>query len=316
VVDAENLKAAISGEITDGVVQLRFVGEDGTLHAINAAEVAEVLQGLVEFTSDMATNGLFGDGMPPEVLVRPIKEGSFVVEAIVQWASQNPEAAAGIAMSAGGAVTKAIDVGLKKLRGSKVTNFEHLGNGNVKLVWADDDVSEVPVTVWNDLNAMKRKTRRALSKLMAPLSDKADRLEVRAATVDDDTSAVMASSPETVATRSDYRKAIHEPEEVIEEAETFTVEATMQSIDFRPGEKWRVATRLGTRLATIEDQEFLRGLDAGAPLHKNDLFEVTIREVRTITNGRTSTDWSIVNARRTRRGTDDGNVGAPLSSES
>ncbi|MEN2742685.1 hypothetical protein ABCS02_33335 [Microbacterium sp. X-17] len=313
-----DMGAAVGAEadsITDGVVQLRFADDENSLHALNAAELAQVLQGLVEFTDDMAKNGLFGDGMPPEVLVRPVKQGSFVLEAILTWAQANPEPALGIAMSAGGALVKAFDVALKRLRGSKVTDFEHLPNGNVKIKWADGDVSEVPVPVWTDLNAMKRKTRRALSKLMTPLSDQAERLEVREAKVDEESDSVLLSEPEAVATRGDYREAITEPEEVVEEAETFTVEATLQSIDFRPGEKWRVATARGTRLASIEDQEFLRGLDRGTPLHKNDLFEVTIREARTIANGRTTKDWTITSARRTKRGNDDGDAGASQSSQ-
>ncbi|MBF4613784.1 hypothetical protein [Curtobacterium sp. VKM Ac-1376] len=314
MVDDSATHAEKYGEIRDGVLQLRFADETNSVHAINAAEVADVLQGLVEFTSDMAKQGLFGDGMPPEVRVRPVKEGSFVVEALIQWAAENPDAAAAISGTVGGVVTKAFDIGLKKLRGDEPTDIEYLDNGNVKLQWPGSGVNEVPRSVWQRLNTMKRPTRTALRKMMAPLSDEADRMELRDGEVDQPTAELMAAAPDAVATRSEYREAAAEVDEVSEEVETFTAEAKLQSIDFRPGQKWRVQTASATRLATIEDEDFLRGLDEGTSLHKNDIFQVTIREVRTITNGRTTTDWSLVNAERTRRGTDDGDALAPRAS--
>jgi hypothetical protein len=299
-----------TGELTDGVVQLRFADEGGTLRSVNAHEVAEVLQGLVEFTSDMAKRGLFGDGVPPEVRVRPVKEGSFIleVEAIVNWALQNPSDAIGAAggvLSAGGAVVKGINVGLKKLRGTTVTDMTDLDNGNVKINWADGDVQEIPRAAWEQLNEMPKKTRRSLRKILAPLSDQADTLELRDASVEASTEDVMKAVPSAIATRAEYREAVIEPDDSTEETETFTAEATLESIDFRPGQKWRVKTSERSLLATIEDDEFLHGLDQGQPLHKNDIFEVTILENRTTVDGRTSRTWTVVKARRTKRGTDD-----------
>ncbi|WP_440694752.1 hypothetical protein [Clavibacter nebraskensis] len=300
--------------LADGVVQLRFADDANTVHAINAAEVAEVLQGLVEFTDDMAKRGLFGDGMPPEVRVRPVKEGSFVVEAILAWAGANPEAAIGSSMTVGGGLIKAVDIGLKRLRGNEPTDFEHLENGNVKIKWRDGSVDEVPLTVWDQIKAMKRRTKRALRKLMAPLSDQADTLELRDASIEASTEDVLALEPASVAHRSDYREAAAEAEETREDVENFVAEGSLESIDFRPGQKWRVSTSRGTRLATIEDEEFLRDLDRGTALHKNDVFEVTIREVRTTTTDRNvKTEWFLTNARRTRRGSDDGDASASQS---
>lgn len=289
--------------LLDGVVQFRFADEENALKSVNAAEVAEVLQGVVEFTSDMAKQGLFGDGVPPEVRVRPPKEGSFVIETVISWTVENPEVALGIATTAGGAVVKAVDAGVKLLRGAKPTDFDYLANGNVKVV-LDGVATEVPVGVWKRLDAMKRPTRKALRKLMAPLGDEATTLELRDATVTEDTEAIMSTPPAVVAGRSDYREAAAEVNESSEETETFTVEGVLQSIDFRKGEKWRVATPRGTRLATIEDKEFLAKLDRGEAIHKNDIFEVTIRETRVTNEGRTSISWALLDARLTKRGQD------------
>ncbi len=294
-----------AGEIEDGLVQLRFADEAQQIHDLNAAELAEVLQGLVEFTGQMSRAGLFGEGPPPEVRVRPAQEGSFVVEALLQWAGQNPEAALGMALTAGGAFTKALDVALRKLRGVQVTDFEHLDNGNVKLQWRDQTVDEVPASVWNELKGQKKRTKKTLRKILAPLSDQADRLEVRQGDVRNETRQLLEEAPAIVSDRNDYRAAAAEREEEEERSRTFDIEARLRSIDFRQGEKWRVQTAEGTRRATIEDEDFLRQLDAGLALHKNDIFEVTIREVATTRDGRTTRDWALTKVTRKRRGGDD-----------
>lgn len=294
------------GEVLDGLVQLRFADERGQIQDLNAAELAEVLQGLVEFTSRMARVGLFGDGVPPEVRIRPPQQGSFIVEALILWAGANPEAAMGTALTAGGGVAQALNVAIRKLRGSQVSDFTYLDNGNVKVNWGDGTVDEIPPGVWEELKEQKRSTKKSLRKLMAPLGDDADRLEVRAGQAEDETEETLGTEPGVVVERSDYRAAAAEPDEEEEEVLTFDAEAQLRSIDFRPGEKWRVQTPKGTRRATMEDDNFLRSLDEGMALHKNDLFNVTIREVATTRNGRTTRDWALISVIRKRRGGDDG----------
>lgn len=298
------------GDLADGLVQLRFSDEAGRVHDLNAAEMAETLQGLVEFTSQMAKAGLFGDGPPPELRVRPPQEGSFILEAVLQWAGENPEGTVGYALAAGGALAQGINMGLKRLRGEEPKDFELLDNGDVKVIWPNDRVNQVPAKVWDQLQATKKPTRKALRKLMAPLSDDADSLEVRDGTVDETTDDILRSEPEVVASRSDYRTAVVEPDDTSENVSTFEAEAQLTSIDFRPGEKWRIKTLDGTRQAMMEDEEFLRQVDKGMALHKNDIFDVTIREVSTNKNGRTTRDWSLIKVNRKRRGEDDGNVGS------
>jgi hypothetical protein len=295
-----------SQEIPDGVIQLRFSDNEGDVKDIIAAELVEVLQGIIEFTSDMAKKGLFGDGVEPEVRVRPPKEGSFIVEAVVTWLGENPEAALGLAMTAGGAVTQALRVGFRKLRGEEPSDFEEISDGSIKVKWPDNKVDHVPRQVWNRLNEMKRPTRAALRKILTPLGDDVDVLEVRDGSVNESTSELLQAAPGAVAERSDYRAAAPDPDEIVEEITTFETEARLQSIDFRPGEKWRVQTITGTRLASMKDDSFLLEIDRGAPLHKNDIFELTIQELRTTKNERVSTEWSIVNVVRKRRGEDDG----------
>jgi hypothetical protein len=300
-------------EISDGLVQLRFADDDGNVRDIDAAELAEVLQGLVELTSQLAKAGAFGDGIPPQVRVRPPKEGSFIVEAIVVWSLANPEAALGMALTTGATLAKGIDIGLKKLRGLEPTDFEFLDNGDVKLKWPGNKVDQIPVEVWNQLRAMKRPTRKALRKIMAPLGDDVQRLEVRQGRVDETTDELLNTPPEAVADLSDFRSAALEPVEAPEVVTSFDAEARLRSIDFRPGEKWRVETNVGSRLAYMDDPAFLLELDRGMALHKNDIFNVKIREIRTTTDGRMSREWFLIDVKRKRRGDEDDND-APTSS--
>lgn len=296
-----------AGPLLDGLVQLRFSDEAGNIHDINAAEMAEALQGLVSFTSDMAKSGLFGDGVPPEVRVRPPHEGSFIVEAVLMWAGENPEGAIGSAVTAGGALVQALNIGIKKLRGDDLTDFEYLDNGDVKLNWKAGKVDQIPSQVWDRLRVMKRPTRKSLRNIMAPLSDDVDYLEVREGAANESTAEVLESDPAMIVDRTDYRIAAAEINEVDEEIETFEAEATLKGIDFRPGEKWFIQTVYGSRRATMDDNEFALELDRGMALHKRDLFDVTIREVRTIKNGRTTREWSLIKVVRKRRGGDDDN---------
>lgn len=48
--------------VENGVVQLRFADMDDSVMDLNAAEAAEVLQGMVEFTGQLARAGALGDG--------------------------------------------------------------------------------------------------------------------------------------------------------------------------------------------------------------------------------------------------------------
>jgi len=301
-------------QMRDGVVQLRFADNDGHVKAINAKELAEVLEGMVEFTSEMAKAGLFGDGLHPVVRVRTPKEGSFVLEFIVNMMNSDPVGATGLILTTGGGVGQALRMGIKKLRGDHASDFEYLENGNVKVQWASGTVDEVPRAAWKKLNTMSRKTRGELRKIMAPLGDDVDKLEVRDGEVGDSTSKLLATEPEVVADRAVYREAAIEVDEIEDGSRTIPTEAVLKSIDFRPGKKWRVATTSeGTRLATMDDEDFLREIEDGHPIHKDDIFEVQIRETTVTKNGRTKREWSLIDVRRKKRGADGDDADAPRS---
>lgn len=287
----------------EDLLQLRFRDDDGSLTSLNAVEMAEVLQGLSELAGDMGKVGLFGDGVPPELRIRPPKEGSFIIEGMLQWAMENPEAAHGMTFGTGAALAGAFQSGVKILRG-ELEDFQPQENGMVKVLWRNAPPQEIPLAAWNRLRSMKRPTRRALRKIMAPMSEDASSLEVRTGRATETTDEVLTADLFTVATRDDYRTAAYESEDPEEKFAEFDAEAQFTNVNFE-GDKWRVVTLHGTRQATIEDQEFLRAVDKGLPLHKNDIFDVTIHETRVQSpGGKTMIEWALTRVERKRRGSD------------
>lgn len=317
-------------EIANGVVQLRFVGEGGEGNEIGALELAESLQGLVALTKELNSAGEFGSGPAPVLRVRPPTEGSFVIDALV-WVQSNPitntglvlagvagtAAAKQIGTAAGKAVVSAISVGVRRLRGEQPKDFERLENGDVKVRWPDDSVSEVRAATWDKLQQMKRPTRQALQKLLTPLNGEASKLELRDGTVDEDSKAILASPVEAVARREDYLEASVEVDEPFEDERLFESEARIRGLDFDNKKKWRIeTTNEGSRQATIEDTAFLASLDEpGQAIHKNDIFWVKVREVHAKERGKNATtDWIVTEVRRTKRGEVDDSTGDASSS--
>ena len=199
---------------------------------------------------------------------------------------------------------------IKQFRGITVRDFSELEGDTVKVNWSDDTVDEIPLRAWTELNRAPRKNKRALKKIMAPMSDEATVLEVRAGRVDESTEDLLADVPDAISDRMDYRVLAAEPDEIEERLNVFDAEAELLSVDFRPGQKWRVGTPHGERSVEIEDMDFLRSLDHGLALHKGDLLDVTIRETVTVKNGRTTTEWVVTHAALKRRRGDTGDDAA------
>jgi len=280
-------------EIENGVVQLRFSDSDDNVRDISAHDLAQVLEGLLEFSRELSKSGEFGDGPSPQIRVRAPKEGSFVLEALV-WVQENPITSAGLGLvgvaasaaakemggAAGKAMSTAIGVGIRKLRDEKPVSSELLESGDVALTWPDQTQSVIRPETWSKLQGMKRPTRKALQKLLAPLGNDADRLEVRDASVNESTEEILSTPPDAVAGPGDYLTASIEPEEEYTRERVFETEATLGTIDFDNSQNWRViTTKEGTRKARIDDRDFLLRLDRGEAIHKNDIFWLKILEV-------------------------------------
>ncbi|WP_269303411.1 hypothetical protein [Aeromicrobium sp. HA] len=284
---------------------LRFVGReaDGSdLHELRAAHVAEVLQGVVELSSDFAKAGAFGDDLFAEVLVRPAREGSFEIEVV--RAVQEFASSVGVEGSVGVPTLGAVLWWATRSMRAEVKDFSHLENGNVKVVWQDDTVQEVPREAWDELNKRKRRRKKQLRKIMAPLSDpRVEALKVAGEDSEPEEDAEDAPQAYTL-TRSDY-DAVRPEDDVRKRRRVFETEAQPAAVDFYSGEKWRVRTPEGTRTATVEDEAFLARVDRGLALHKTDIFVLRIREDVVKKNGRTTKTWTILEVKSHRRAAGD-----------
>ncbi|GEP32736.1 hypothetical protein NSZ01_05040 [Nocardioides szechwanensis] len=291
-------------EVVDSLT-LRFVGEeeDGTeLHELRAAHVAEVLQGVVELASDFSKAGAFGDGPSAEVLVRPAQEGSFLME-VVRLTEDYPVLSAA-ALSLPPSLSTILFWATKSIRAAP-SDFEYLENGNVKVTWQDNTVSEVPRDAWSELNKRKRRRKKQLRQIMAPLSDKrVSSIEVGAQDPPAPDEKVPQVEADFVLGKPDYDAA--RPEDEVEETSSvFETEAQMSAIDFDNADKWRVRTKEANRSATVKDDDFLGRISNSLAIRKSDIFRLKIREDVTVKNGRSRTEWTVVEVLSHRRAAHD-----------
>ncbi|WP_064257771.1 hypothetical protein [Rhodococcus sp. HS-D2] len=286
-------------------VTLRFDGDEksGTdLHELRAADVAQVLQGLASFVSDFDKAGAFHDEGPADsvMLVRPPQEGSFIIEAI-RMAGENWEGVA--AVTGLPSVATLINLATKSMR-AEVQDFEHLENGNVKIMWQDDTVQEVSRPVWEELNKRKHRRKKQLREIMAPLGDdRVSTLDVSGAPSSEDEE--TPPSDEFVLTRADF-DSVAPTDEVEESEETFEVDGQMQAIDFGDPTRWKVRAAGQTRKATVDDADFLRRVAEGLAISSSDIFRLRIRADKIVKNGRARTTWTVLKVENHRRRAGDG----------
>lgn len=277
-------------------LRLRFRGagnQDVDLHELHAAHVAEVLQGVVGLASDFSKAGAFGEVVASDVLVRPAAEGSFVME-IVRAGMENPDLVSAVGVPGLGSI---IWWATKSVR-ADVADYDYLDNGKVKVLWQDNTVDEIPREVWEELQKRKRRRKRHLRQIMAPLGDpRVSTLEVN----DDEGVADDGGAPGTFElTRPDYQ-AVLPFEDVVEDSLIFEVEAQMSAIDFDDPEKWRVKTSSARRSATVEDEDFLGEVAGGRAIRPTDIFQLRVREDMTVKDGRTRRKWTVLKVLNHRR---------------
>lgn len=264
-----------------------------------------MLEGLAELAHELgsATDTTGEHSLPPIVKIRPLREGSFIIEAILQWASQNPEGALSTAGGAGAGIAEAIRF-LTKGHRARPKDFEPLPNGDIKVVWNDDTADVVPEWAWQALQQKRfgKRTKRQLRKIMAPLQDEATVLEIRTGSHEETTEEIERASPHVLLTKDDYRASAPDSDDTEERVREFTTEGQLLTVDFVSTDKWRIRTPAGTRRATMADQAFLAKVDEGLPLFKADIFSFRIREEFEHRPTRSKRTWTIIEVESHRRG--------------
>lgn len=300
----------MASEPVDSIVDiltLRFDGEDedGTkLHELRASHVAEVLQGLVGITSDFAKASAFGDGPGgSEVLVRPAQQGSFLIE-VVRFVLDNKDSIVPVLEYAGVPTVSQIIYWSTKSARANVKGVDYLDNGNVLLSWSNDTVDEVPKEVWDELNKRKRRRKKQLRQIMAPLGDaRVTQLQVQSGPpfVDNDAKTDEDEDGDHFTlTRPDY-DAVRPEDEVEETQNVFETEAQMSAVDFDRPDNWRVKTPDVRRNATVADTDFLARVAGGLAIRKTDIFNLRVREDAIEKNGRTTRMWTVLEVLSHRR---------------
>lgn len=297
---------------TNSIVEsltLRFEGkaEDGSaLHELRASHVAEVLQGLVGLSSDFAKAGVFGDGpVGSELLVRPPKEGSFLIE-VLRVVQENPEIVATSATAAGvPTLSQVIWWATKSVR-ADVADFTPLENGNVKVSWQDGTAQEVPRHAWDELQKRDKRRKKQLRQIMAPLSDaQVSSVEIEGSPTNEPE---PGKAPEVFTlTRPDY-DAVRPDDDISESQNIFEIEAQMSAIDFDNPTKWRVRTKESNRAAIVEDTTFLNRVASGLAIRKSDIFKLKVREDIIEKNGRTRRTWTVLKVESYRKAANDGDA--------
>ena len=293
-------------EVLD-TITLRFAAEDGSdadLHSLRAADVAQVLQGLAGIVGEFDKAGVFHEEGPADsqVLVRPAKEGSFIIEAF-RVASENWEmVAAGSSVIGIPSIAKIIEWSTKSMRAQPMA-AEHLDNGNVMITWQDDTVEEVPKKAWDELNNQghKRRLKKHMRAILTPLSDeRVETLDITGGQPPADDVAEAPVPDSLVLRREDYDNAAPS-DDIAETTDTFDALAQMQTIDFNDPTKWRVKAAGRTRKAEVQDKDFLQRVANGLPISNTDTFQLKIREDRIEKNGRSRTKWTVLKVESHRR---------------
>lgn len=292
------------------LLQLRFMNDEQTLLMLNAAELAECLQGLTELTGIMARQGSFDSVTAPELMVRPLKEGSFLVE--VQLLVQEPAIVAGAISGGTWAVVRQAPVLVEtigaflKLARTRVERAEPAAaEGHTQIFWQDGSMDEVSDEVWRELQNQKVSSKRALRKILAPLAGKSETLEMRVGQTEQTSEEIEESEPEAIIDVADYKNVVAFPDEIEETFSIFDAEGQLITVDFNRSDKWKIKAEGETRTAIIEDRAFLRAVDTGLALRKDDIFSFKIREDRERKNGRTTRTWTIINVNAHKRGAND-----------
>lgn len=294
---------------TNSIVEsmtLRFEGkaEDGSaLHELRASHVAEVLQGLVGLSSDFAKAGAFGDGPAgSELLVRPPKEGSFLIE-VLRVVQDNSEMAITLATAAGAPTLSQVIWWATKSVRADVADFTPLENGNVKVSWQDGTAQEVPRPAWDELQKRDKRRKKQLRQIMAPLSDtQVSSVEIEGSTT---VEPEPGEAPEVFTlTRPDY-DAVRPDDDISESQNIFETEAQMSAIDFDNPAKWKVRTKDSNRAAIVEDTTFLNRVANGLAIRKSDIFKLKVREDIIEKNGKTRRTWTVLKVESYRKAAND-----------
>lgn len=251
-----------SNEIEEPIA-LRYEGP-GHEGEMSARELATVLASLTDFVQAVSHD--LGTPVAPTVKVKAFNEGSFLIDAVLEFIRQTTSHPGVTTAGVATAVGAAFRFYWKNMRRVPIDVHHAPDRGIVRVKWLDGEISELSEREWRFYQ--NKRAKRAMRGLVLPLRSGATRMELSAG------GEVVADVPAADAPLFEL------PQEQEETVRRFEVWAEPDTVSFDPGRKWRLSSReLGSFTATIEDPTFREAVDAGrTTIGKTDVFRLAMRQ--------------------------------------
>lgn len=271
---------------------LQFEGDSVDAATMDVRQLAPALIAAADAMRE-AHQVLRVPGPPPQVDVRALRPGSFIVDLLVAEPSilqramellNSSEVTAGVNLSGMiGSVVWSIGL-IKRLANRKIARTEPIRPGLIRLILEDGTVIETPPEALQLV--LDASYRRSIRGLVEPV---ASRRGIR--------SLVMSADAQSETVAGADLRAFEVPQTVEEELVDTISEVVLRpvSLSFTEGNKWRFHDGESTFFATIDDPRFAEAVELGMEqFAKNDMLRVRLRIRQTKVDGGLRTERSIV----------------------
>lgn len=243
-------------EDRQNVLTLRYGDDESSVDTLLATDLATVLDGLRELTEVFAKSGGFDDEtvIAPELRVYPPKQGSFLLDVVMEYSqdylSRNSDELTNVGVT--GATGTFLLYYKARIKAAKTlpTAQTKKDDGNYTITFSDGSTLDVSPAVQKAFNAAPKKSKRALQKLLTPLSDNTDYLEV---------TSPASSEPPVRAEKSTYEALLPDDDDQNNAPASYTLDVTtpITLADFEQPVRWRVKIpNVGPRKAYLLDSNF------------------------------------------------------------
>lgn len=276
----------------EAIMTLEFEGDAVDAATMDVRQLAPALIAAADAIRE-AHQLLRVPGPPPQVNVRAIRPGSFIIDLLVAEPSilqramellNSPEVTAGLDLSGMVGIVVGSFSLIKRLANRKIAKTEAIRPGLIRLILEDGTVIETPPdTLQLVLDASYRHSIRGV---VEPLASGRGI-----------TSLVVSTDGESQTVTGTDLRAFEVPHTVEEELVDTISEVVLRpvSLSFTEGNKWRFHDGESIFYAAIDDPRFAESVELGTErFAKNDMLRVRLRIRQTKVEGGLRTERSIV----------------------
>lgn len=196
-----------------------------------------------------------------------------------------------IGVSSAGAVKVGISLIklIKKSKGRKVERVESLGDGNVNLFFEGDNNGTVVINnVYQLFNA--RSVKGKLARLTKPLRDvgiEKIRSKEKGVVVEEITQNEAGYFSDTDSEDNELKRM------------EYDIVLTVQQVNFKKGNKWKLSDGRRTDWYAIQDEAFSSDVDEGkVSFAKGDMLDAKVLAVQKMADGKLSTEYKVIHVNR------------------